>query len=41
MAKKEEELPEITWQMLREKYMELRKGVDNVRYLERICKNLI
>lgn len=26
--------------MLREKYLSLRKGVDNVKYLERIC-NLV
>lgn len=24
--------------MLREKYLSLRKGIDNTKYLERICK---
>jgi len=27
--------------MLREKYLSLRKGVDNVKYLERICNLMI
>jgi len=31
-------LPEITFEMLRAKYHALRRGVDNVSYLERICK---
>ena len=39
LAKQEDdELPEITWEMLRAKYHNLRKGVDNVKYLEKICK---
>jgi large subunit ribosomal protein L47 len=37
LDKKGETPPPITWQMLRDKYLELRKGIDNVSYLERIC----
>ncbi len=36
-----EETPEITWQMLRAKYIALRKGIDNIDYLQKICKNLL
>jgi hypothetical protein len=33
MSQEEQKLPDITWQMLRAKYLELRRGVDNVKYL--------
>lgn len=33
-----DDFPEITQEMLREKYEALRKGKDNTEYLERICK---
>ena len=32
------DFPEITQEMLRDKYEALRKGKDNIEYLERICK---
>ena len=38
VAKQPKPLPEITHEMLRAKYHELRKGIDNVKYLEKICK---
>lgn len=37
VASQPEPLPEITREMLRSKYEALRKGRDNVEYLERIC----
>ena len=39
MASKPEPMPEITWEMVRAKYYELKKGVDNVKYLEKIWDN--
>jgi len=37
VAKQPEPLPEITFEMLRAKYHALRRGVDNVEYLEKLC----
>jgi hypothetical protein len=39
MAKRPQPLPEITHEMLRMKYHELRKGIDNTKYLEKLCNN--
>ena len=39
VQKAPESLPEITHEMLRAKYYELRKGIDNTNYLEKMCKN--
>lgn len=35
------DFPEITQEMLRDKYEALRKGKDNIEYLERICKSFV
>lgn len=37
VAKQPEPLPEITFEMLKAKYHALRKGLDNVDYLEKMC----
>ena len=37
VSKTPEPLPEITHEMLRAKYYELRKGIDNINYLEKMC----
>lgn len=39
VAKEPQPLPEITREMLKAKYEALRKGKDNVEYLEKICKD--
>lgn len=41
VAKEPQPLPEITREMLRAKYEALRKGKDNVEYLEKICKDSV
>lgn len=40
VQKAPESLPEITHEMLRAKYYELRKGIDNINYLEKMCTNI-
>lgn len=39
VAKEPQQLPEITREMLKAKYEALRKGKDNVEYLEKLCKD--